>query len=196
VGEIPSILTGLGIAVCGYCGGAVVSQNLMGRKRQADGRPQPGHRRLACTTAANGRGCPVGGSIQAAPVERALMLYAADSMRMEELASGGDHGQGLRADLAKSRRRLSDTEARLDRLARALAEDEGAAPITVMRQIRALETDADAERAAITAIEDTVTVSIRMTTTQRARLALLGGAAWVRRQIDKTKPNDSQPKGE
>lgn len=44
--------------------------------------------------------------------------------------------------------------------------------------------------------EDTVTFSIRMTATQRARLALLGGAAWVRLQIDKSKPNDSQPKGE
>jgi hypothetical protein len=30
----------------------------------------------------------------------------------------------------------------------------------------------------------TVTVSIRMTTGQRVKLALLGGAAWVRQQIN------------
>ena len=38
--------------------------------------------------------------------------------------------------------------------------------------------------------EDTVTVSLRMTTAQRDKLALLGGAEWVRQRIDKAKtPN-------
>lgn len=32
--------------------------------------------------------------------------------------------------------------------------------------------------------EDTVTVSLRMTTGQRAKLATLGGASWVRQQIE------------
>ena len=32
--------------------------------------------------------------------------------------------------------------------------------------------------------EDTVTVSLRMTTGQRAKLATLGGATWVRQQIE------------
>ena len=35
--------------------------------------------------------------------------------------------------------------------------------------------------------EDSVTLSIRVTTTQRFKLAALGGAAWVRRQIDRAK---------
>lgn len=35
--------------------------------------------------------------------------------------------------------------------------------------------------------EDTVTVSIRLTTSQRAKLADLGGAAWVRQQIEEKK---------
>ena len=35
--------------------------------------------------------------------------------------------------------------------------------------------------------EDTVTVSMRMTTSQRAKLASLGGAAWVRKQIEESK---------
>lgn len=38
--------------------------------------------------------------------------------------------------------------------------------------------------------EDTVTVSLRMTIAQRDKLALLGGAEWVRQRIDKAKaPN-------
>lgn len=153
VGEIPSILTGMGLCVCGDCGGAIVSQNLMGRKRQADGRPWPGHRRLTCAAAANGRGCAVGGSIQAAPVERALIYYCADAMRMAELTDGGDAMQALRAEVARHRAGLAQAEARLERLARALAEDDGTAPLVVLRQIKTLESEADAARLAIAAGE-------------------------------------------
>ena len=43
--------------------------------------------------------------------------------------------------------------------------------------------------------QDTVTVSLRMTEAQRDKLALLGGAEWVRQRIDKAKaPNaEAQP---
>jgi hypothetical protein len=38
--------------------------------------------------------------------------------------------------------------------------------------------------------QDTVTVSLRLTVSQRDKLALLGGAEWVRQRIDKAKaPN-------
>lgn len=153
VGEIPSILTGMGIAVCGYCGGAMVSQNLMGRKRQADGRPWPGHRRLICTGNSRGAGCPVPGSIQAAPIERAIMIYCADPMSIDALMSGGDQGQAVRAELASGRRRLADIEARLERMATALATDDGPVPITLMKQMREMEAAADAERMAIAQME-------------------------------------------
>lgn len=178
VGEIPSIFTGMGIAVCGYCGGAIITRNIMRRKRQADGTPMPGHRRLQCNNYSSGAGCPVQGSFQAAPVERALMLYAADSMRMEALAAGGDHGQGLRADLAKARRRLADTEAKLDRLARALAEDDsGAAPITVIRQMHALEADAEADRKSIAGLERELSPTTKAATPDMAErwLTLIDG---------------------
>jgi hypothetical protein len=35
--------------------------------------------------------------------------------------------------------------------------------------------------------QDTVTVSLRMTEAQRDKLALLGGAEWVRQRINKAK---------
>ncbi len=152
-GEIPSIFTGLGIAHCGYCGGAIVSKNIMHRKRMPDGGLQPGYRRLMCNSYSTGAGCPVPGSFQAAPVERALMLYCADGMRMDALFNGGDHGQAQRAELAAARRRLAEAEARLDRLAAALATDDGAIPITVLRQIRLLEAETETEKKSINGLE-------------------------------------------
>jgi hypothetical protein len=153
VGEIPSILTGMGICTCGYCGAAIVSQNLMGRKRQPDGRPWPGHRRLICTSNASGHGCPVPGSLQSVRLERALMLYCADSMRMTELQRGGDQGRAQRAELAGARKRLASAEAKLDRLAAALAGDDGAVPITVLRSIRMLEAETETEKKSIDGLE-------------------------------------------
>lgn len=45
--------------------------------------------------------------------------------------------------------------------------------------------------------QDTVTVSLRMTEAQRDKLALLGGAEWVRQRIDKAKaPNAAMKRGE
>ena len=42
-------------------------------------------------------------------------------------------------------------------------------------------------RKPVTEGEQTITVSLRMTVTQREKLALLGGAVWVRQRIDKAK---------
>ena len=125
----------------------------MHRKRKEDGTLQTGYRRLMCNSYASGAGCPVPGSFQAVPVERALMSYCADSMRMAELQRGGDQGRAQRVELAGARRRLADAEAKLARLAAALATDDGVVPITVLRQIRVLETETETEKKSIDGLE-------------------------------------------
>lgn len=151
--QIPSLFTGLGIAVCGYCGGAISTSNMMSRARRPDGLPWPGHRRLACNTYAQGGPCPCPGTIQAAPVERAVMLLCADQLRMDGLLSGGDQGAMIRADLAATRGRIAQAESSLDRLARALAQDDGPTPITLLRQMRDLEAQVAKDKAGADALE-------------------------------------------
>jgi DNA invertase Pin-like site-specific DNA recombinase len=82
VGVIPSILTGTGICTCGYCGRPMAGQNIMDRGRMPNGLLWPGHRRLFCTHYSSGGGCPVPGSIQAGVVERAMVLYCCDQVRL------------------------------------------------------------------------------------------------------------------
>ena len=43
--------------------------------------------------------------------------------------------------------------------------------------------------------EETVTLSLRMTPEQRAKLARLGGAEWVRQKIDRAKEPNAELKG-
>jgi hypothetical protein len=45
-------------------------------------------------------------------------------------------------------------------------------------------------RKPVKAGEETVTVSLRMTEAQRAKLARLGGAEWVRQRIDKARETE------
>jgi hypothetical protein len=43
--------------------------------------------------------------------------------------------------------------------------------------------------------QETVTVSLRMTESQRDKLALLGGAEWVRQRVDKAKAPNAKVSG-
>ena len=148
-GEIPGIVTGIGVTVCGYCGAGVAGQNLLGRKRQANGQPQPGHRRLMCCRSSAGGDCPVGGSCQAGPVERALLDYCADQLNLSALLDGGDQGDTLRRTLATTRQAIADTEAQLERITDALLADTDAAPIVFARKARALEAQLAEQRATL-----------------------------------------------
>ncbi|WP_232437268.1 recombinase family protein [Burkholderia ubonensis] len=115
-GEIPGVVTGLGITYCGYCGAAIVAQNIMGRRRMADGRPSPGHRRLQCVTYSQSSGCKIGGSCSVVPVERALMLYCSDQINLTRLLEGDGGTAALSARLASARQRVAELEAQVQRV--------------------------------------------------------------------------------
>ncbi|WP_175926293.1 recombinase family protein [Burkholderia cepacia] len=153
-GEIPGIITGFGIALCGYCGAAIVGQNSMHRKRMADGRVSPGHRRLSCAGVRVSYGCKVGGSCSAVPVERALMRYCSDQMNLTRLQEGKGPIVELSAELAQARNRVADLEGKLRRVNDALEADEGPAPSSVLRRIRDLEDELARSQGSVDGLEN------------------------------------------
>lgn len=50
-------------------------------------------------------------------------------------------------------------------------------------------------RKPIKAGQNTVTVSLRLTVAQRAKLEAIGGAAWVRDRLDRAKPSNAEVSG-
>lgn len=153
-GEIPGVITGLRIAYCGYCGSAMVSQNLMGRRRRTDGRPQPGHLRLICVGNSNGPGCTVAGSCSSVPIERAIMAFCADRMNLARLMEAGDRATDIAGQLATARARAAETTAKIDRITDALlADDSGEAPAAFRRKARELEDQLALDQAAVDALE-------------------------------------------
>lgn len=146
-GKVPGILTGMGITKCGYCGRALVGQNIGTRNRREDGGIHDGHRRLHCISY-NYEGCPVPGSVSVAPIERALMTWCSDMVNLQALY-GGDRSAEPRARLAKLRTEAADLTGKLDRLTEAMlqADAEGGTPLTFARKARELE-------ARLAAIED------------------------------------------
>lgn len=103
---------------------------------------------MCCRSSAGGD-CPVGGSCQAGPVERALLDYCADQLNLSALLDGGDQGDTLRRTLATTRQAIADTEAQLERITDALLADTDAAPIVFARKARALEAQLAEQRATL-----------------------------------------------
>ncbi|KGS78400.1 recombinase zinc beta ribbon domain protein [Burkholderia pseudomallei MSHR7334] len=153
-GEIPGVVTGLGLTYCGYCGTAVTAQNIMGRRRDTEGRPQPGHRRLSCFAYRTGSGCPVSGSVSVAPIERALMHYCSDQINLSRLLEGDSNSAGLSAHLAQTRQRVINIEAQIQRVTDVLLSEVDAPPAAVLRRIRELEAQLQRDRNEISSLED------------------------------------------
>lgn len=140
-GEFPGIFTGQAMCYCGYCGGAMVAQNLLQRKRKADGSPQDGHRRIQCCVDQQQRTCPVSGSCSIVPLERALMAYCADQFNLAGLFGAGDRAAPLRARLQNEEAQEREIVRQLDRVTDALVETGSAlaAPAVFVRKARELE---------------------------------------------------------
>ncbi|NIE82695.1 MULTISPECIES: recombinase family protein [unclassified Burkholderia] len=159
-GEIPGVVTGLGITYCGYCGAAIVAQNIMGRRRMANGLPYPGHRRLHCVTYSSSAGCKVSGSCSVAPVEHALMHYCSDQMNLTRLLEGDVGVTAATAQLASARQWVAKLEAQIQRFTDALLLDDGEAPIAVLRRVRELESQVVSERRNVNVLEQKLTASV------------------------------------
>ena len=139
-GEIPGIITGIGLTYCGYCGTALVAQNIMHRRRE-DGSLSDGHRRLHCTSYSKRGGCSASGSCSVVPVERALLNFCSDQLNLQRLLQVGDDGQGIRQQLVVARAAVEKITKQLGKITEALLDDDsGAAPIAFVRKARELET--------------------------------------------------------
>jgi DNA invertase Pin-like site-specific DNA recombinase len=163
-GEIPGIITGLRVTYCGYCGSAMVAQNLTSRRRDAQGKVQDGHRRLACCSDQSGRRCPVkGGSTSVAPIERALLTYCADQINLNALLDRTSLDAPARQRVATARAREAEFERKLQRLTDVLLQDDDAPPPTLLRQIRGIEADLVAARGVLSSAEAELAVLSRKT---------------------------------
>ncbi|XZG69220.1 recombinase family protein [Chitinibacteraceae bacterium HSL-7] len=136
-GDIPGVITGLGILHCGYCGCAMVAQNL--NRAKPGQKPAPGHRRIICVGTSHGQRCTVNGSISVVPVENALMRFAADQFNLSALLSGADLKTPLLDRLASTQTRVAQIAQQLERLTEAMLADSDAVPLVFMRKARELE---------------------------------------------------------
>lgn len=158
-GEIPSLFTGLGITLCGYCGAPMKSQN-MTNTRKADGTMLDSNRRLNCVRVNHGERCPVAGSCSVAPLERALMNYCSDLVNLQALYTG-DRAAVPRAEQAQARAQLAGIEAKLERLTDALLDSDGDAPATFVRRARELEVERDTAKALVAAADRALAEAVR-----------------------------------
>jgi len=142
-GEIPSLLTGFGIALCGYCGAPLRAHTLLSQRKD-DGTLLPSARRLMCSHENHGSGCKRNGSCSAVPVEIAVMEFLSSPENLRKLV-GSDRSSLRRSELALAEAELAATEDTLERaadLALASRSDVG----VFVERVRKLETARDAAR--------------------------------------------------
>lgn len=159
-GGVPSLITGLGIAHCGYCGAPMKAQNM--RPRQ-DGTYTDGNRRLACTASNSGARCNVGGSCSAVPVERALTTFCSDLMNLRSLLSG-DMSAAPRATLVSTQAQLATVQQQLERITAAILTSDGPIPTTFAQRARELEADQERLRRAAEIAERDLAAAARADT--------------------------------
>ncbi|MCX7206537.1 MAG: recombinase family protein [Proteobacteria bacterium] len=145
-GTNPSIITGLRIATCGYCGSAISSFARACGKRYQE-------RRLLCVNKCSVNQCPVGGSLSTAAIEKALLDYCGDQFNLADLLSGVGADVRVRANLSGLRQKIVEVEQQLQRVTDALAADDGAVPLAFLRKARELEAVLDSHRAEAVAAE-------------------------------------------
>lgn len=167
--------------MCGYCGRAMVGQNI-GTRRKNDSDPiQDGYRRLHCTSNAHG-GCSVDGSSSVAPFERALMAYCSDIVNLQALY-GADRSAGPIAALTHARQQLAEVVTKLERLTDAmLASIEDGVPLTFAKRARELEAEQQRLEATVQAAERDLTAA--------ARTDIKGGDEAWKRLVDGVEAQD------
>ena len=164
-GDIVGLITGMRRTYCGYCGAAVVAQNLMTRKRRPDGMPQDGHRRLTCQRNAHAHECPAPGTCSIVPVERAIITWCSDQLNLTSITDGGPDLQAPRARLAHLRAEIAQTERQIARVTDAMLQDDGPTPMAFARRARELEAQLEKLNSETSAVEhDLAAVAARSTT--------------------------------
>ncbi len=150
-----SVITGMKITRCGYCGSALTGQNLT-RKKREDGMPHNGHRRLQCVAKGrlDTRACPVLGSCSVVPIENAIMDYCSDQMNLSALLDNSDQTTPIRNELAAARAEIEKLEAQLNKIADTLIESgDAAAPRILVQRMRDTEAQLDKKRSQLASLE-------------------------------------------
>lgn len=184
-GELPHMLTGSGIARCGYCGSTLAGQHMYKRRKPGE-LLADGYRRLLCAGKTMQVQCPRPGSCSVAPVERAIMRYCSDQIQLDDLLRGTETSGADRAQLAKLRAGNADRQRQIDRLTAVLAQDDGVPPLAVLRQIRSLEAEQQRDQAEAERLERALVVASTGTLThdQAVEWAALAEAAVERHDFD------------
>lgn len=161
-GVIPALFTGFQVSACGYCGGSMVTQNLM-NKRRPDGSFPDYARRVGCQRSLlirKGSGCPAGPNVSVVPLEKAFMDYCSDMLNLQAL-QGVDRSAAPKARLAGALASLASIEQAEKRItATLLASD--SPPAIFIEKARELEAEKAAAQEAVRDAERQVASSARV----------------------------------
>ena len=114
--SIPSLVTGMKLSYCGYCGYGMVAQNFSYRKTK-DGNLSKGLRRMRCSCNNYGVRCQTGGkSVSVVNTEQALLRYCSDYMDFTAIMGEDDNRKEHQLKVSQARSELEEITKQIDRM--------------------------------------------------------------------------------
>ena len=135
------ILSGIDVFKCATCGNSVGSHVIYRKKKLAD--VKSSHKRYGCVEARRNNSCDMKPTVQIEVVENAVAKYCQDQVNLQRILLGGTEIDSILQEQASLKVRLSEVEAKIDRLTETLVMLGEESPKAIARKIRALENEAD-----------------------------------------------------
>ncbi len=140
--DYPGIFTGLGIATCGTCDAAIVSQNQVRQTKNPD-KPSV-YRRLRCQycelDSRKGRNASTYSGFDAKFIEKAILDYCSDQFNLDSLLDKDESKNGkLMVSRAAILERISSNERNLKRMVELMLEVDGPLPTSLVEKMRSIE---------------------------------------------------------
>lgn len=109
--KYPSIVTGMRVGYCGYCGEVMCSQNYTYKEK--NGKLSAGFRRIRCSSGVKGSLCKGIKSISVVPIERSIMEYCADQMELSSVLGDNDKTTEIKATIANLYQQVEEAEQKI-----------------------------------------------------------------------------------
>ena len=110
--KIPSLITGLKTAYCGYCQSSMVAQNYVFQTNKK-GNLADGFRRVRCCAHSSGSSCPGVKSVSVVSIERAILEYCSNSMELSAIFGANNYTTDIQKKLIAKQQEQEKIEVQL-----------------------------------------------------------------------------------
>lgn len=138
--EFVGIISGIDVFKCCNCGSSVGAN--VGYRNKKLANVSSGNKRYGCVEAKRNNGCDMKATIQIEVIENAIAKYCQDKINLQRILLSGSEVDSILRDKAVLKAKLSEVDAKIDKLTETIMLLGDESPVTFAKKIRELEVEA------------------------------------------------------